>query len=108
MKRISLLFFIILLLAACAPATETAVLPTATIPPPIITEENSIPAKEMAVPSPTEPAVEPTATTAIAAEPTEVEVAAETGVMSGRTEDGAFFLGDPHAPITHIDYSDFL
>ena len=36
--------------------------------------------------------------------------AAETGstVVSGRLDEGAFFLGDPNAPITLIDYSDFL
>jgi hypothetical protein len=29
-------------------------------------------------------------------------------VTSGQTEEGAFFLGDPAAPLTIIDYSDFL
>jgi hypothetical protein len=32
----------------------------------------------------------------------------ETAVVSGRTEEGAFFYGNPNAPITLIDYSDFL
>jgi len=51
---------------------------------------------------------DPTATAAVEVEPTAEEVVAEPGVISGRTEEGAFFLGDPNAPITHIDYSDFL
>jgi len=29
-------------------------------------------------------------------------------VISGQTAEGAFFLGDPQAPVTVIDYSDFL
>jgi len=29
-------------------------------------------------------------------------------VISGQTDDGVFFLGDPNAPLTIIDYSDFL
>lgn len=81
------------------PATtpETAVLPTSTAPPPIITTDVPRVDPATAVPS-------PTATTSATTEPT----AAETGVLSGRTDEGAFFLGDPNAPITHIDYSDFL
>jgi hypothetical protein len=51
---------------------------------------------------------QPTATTAVEVDPNADEGGAETGVVSGRTEEGAFFLGDPNALITHIDYSDFL
>lgn len=38
------------------------------------------------------------------------EKAGETAVnvIAGRTPEGAFFLGDPNAPLTMIDYSDFL
>lgn len=104
MRRFLWLVPLWLLLSACMSTTETAVspspspatavLPTATFPPPIITNA-------------TTPAAA-TATTSATAEPTAVATAAETGVLSGRTDEGAFFLGDPHAPITHIDYSDFL
>ena len=111
MKRFYWLACILLLLKACAPtaetavpthptlAPETAVLPTNTAPPPII-EETAQEDLATAVP----PTIEPTAAPP---EPT-ATVVAEAGVVSGRTEEGAFFLGDPNAPITHIDYSDFL
>lgn len=113
MRRFLWLAQIFLLLTACTAATETAVspqpspetavLPTYTVPPPEIIIETPT-----AVPDPTQPAAEPTATVVAEAEPTAEETAAETGAISGRTEEGAFFLGDPDAPITHIDYSDFL
>lgn len=110
-----LLFWFVLLglmLTACTataempvspPATtpETAVLPTSTAPPPIITTDVPRVDPATAVPN-------PTATATTAAEPTAETAVAATGVISGRTDEGAFFLGDPNAPITHIDYSDFL
>ena len=117
-------FMMIILLSACqvqtepaadtaggegseaAPEAEAAVaLPTDTPQPtavpdtPRISEEPEMPAEPTAVP--TEPAEEPPA------EPVN-EVAAAPAVTSGRIEAGAFFLGDPDAPITMIDYSDFL
>jgi hypothetical protein len=118
MRRFLWLALILSVFTACTPTTETAVTPepspetavlsTVTIPPPAIAEVSSPTVEATAVPSPTPPAAEPTATTAVEVEPTAEEVTAETGVISGRTEEGAFFLGDPNAPITHIDYSDFL
>jgi hypothetical protein len=114
MKRFWWLALILLIFTACTatmetaappqPSPETAVLPTATVPPPVIAELPSPTPEATTVPDSTQP----TATTAIEAEPTAEEVAAETGATSGRTEEGAFFLGDANAPITHIDYSDFL
>jgi hypothetical protein len=111
MRRFLWLVLILLIFTACTPTTETAVspqlqsetpvLPTATIPPPVIVEETSTVPKATAVTT-------PTTTTAVEVEPTAEVVVAETGVISGRTAEGAFFLGDPNAPITHIDYSDFL
>lgn len=114
MRRFTWIALFLLILAACTPSTETAVspsptaqaqptaLPTNTIPPPVIAET----AQEVAtaVPELVEPTKDPTAAPP---EPTP-EAVADVGVISGRTEEGAFFLGDPNAPITHIDYSDFL
>ncbi|MBK8903804.1 MAG: hypothetical protein IPM53_21665 [Anaerolineaceae bacterium] len=104
-----------LLITACTPTAETAVspspssqttvLPTATFPPPVVASLETPAAAATAVPDPTQPAdANPTA------EPTPAEESAveEVRVISGRTDEGAFFLGDPNAPITHIDYSDFL
>ena len=36
------------------------------------------------------------------------EETAVVQVISGQTAEGAYFLGDPNAPVTVIDYSDFL
>jgi len=118
MKRFWWLALILLIFTACTatmetaappqPSPETAVLLTATVPPPVIVEETASVAQATAVPNPTQPTADSTPTIAVQAEPTAAEVAAETGVISGRTEEGAFFLGDANAPITHIDYSDFL
>ena len=117
MKRFLWLALIFILLTACTPTTETAVspqpspetavLPSATAPPPVVIEEIAATAADTAVPDPTQPAAAPTATAVSEPEPTP-EAAVEVGVISGRTEEGAFFLGDPNAPIIHIDYSDFL
>jgi protein-disulfide isomerase len=32
----------------------------------------------------------------------------DAGITYGRTDEGVFFLGSPDAPVTIIDYSDFL
>ncbi len=105
------------LLAACAPAAEeppaveaTAVsqtvptaAPTNTSLPPTTTPAAATVAEATAdtpstfTPVPTEsPLVLPTATPETAV------------VMFGRTSEGAYFHGDPDAPVTIIDYSDFL
>jgi hypothetical protein len=58
-----------------------------------------------------EDAVEATAVTepeSTAAEPTAPPTESDSMVVSGRLDEGAFFRGDPNAPVTLIDYSDFL
>lgn len=116
MKRIFLILTFLLLITACAPTTEppksetttvdTAVSQTETMPPPVITVDTPRVEPPTAVPESTQPASEPTIA-APTAEPV-VEAVPEGGVVSARTPEGAFYLGDPNAPITHIDYSDFL
>lgn len=109
------------LLAACRPATatQTAVslqptaltqLPTPTLhqPAPLPTAPEpptAVPTQAIrATPTtaPTETAVP--ATAAATAEPT----VGPPAVIYGRTAEGAFFQGYAGAPITLIDYSDFL
>ena len=86
---------------AAETASETAEEPEATSAPPE-TEPMALPENED-----TTEEEAPIAETAV--DP--VEAPAEentTGVISGRLDEGAFFLGDPNAPVTLIDYSDFL
>jgi hypothetical protein len=135
MKRRSVLIFLlpVLLLAACggqqraeptveiaAPremdasptATKTAApLPTETAEPepeaPTVVP-TSVPVEETVQAGETaDPAAEPDPTATI--EPTiEAELLPETLVVSGQTADGAYFYGNPDAPLTLFDYSDFL
>jgi hypothetical protein len=59
------------------------------------------------------PALEGTATARAAQQlatpqPTAVALSADLVYTSGRNDDGTYFLGEPDAPVTLIDYSDFL
>ena len=51
--------------------------------------------------------VEPTATAAAPAAPAS-DATPSPDVIYGRNDDGTFFHGAPDAPVTFIDYSDFL
>ncbi len=132
-KRLTFLILLVtVLLAACggqeaAPTVESTALPvgTASLPStataePLPTETTAPPTdvpteapvdalvEEISAESPsTEPASlpEPTATNE---PPEEVEEPAAAQVISGQTVEGAYFYGDPAAPLTLIDYSDFL
>ena len=68
------------------------------------TEPMALPEREEVVEAADKEMVEETAVPATEAPVAETEM----GVVSGRLEEGAFFLGDPNAPVTLIDYSDFL
>ncbi len=112
MKRFLWLALLFVPLIACAPTAETAVTPqpspetaalaTETMPPPVVTSATAVAVATQPVTESPTPSAETEPTTAVEAD------ADEGDVISGRTEEGAFFLGDPNAPITHIDYSDFL
>jgi hypothetical protein len=59
------------------------------------------------------PALEATATARAAQQPatpqpTAVVPPGDLVYTSGRNDDGTYFLGEPDAPVTLIDYSDFL
>ncbi|PID85487.1 MAG: hypothetical protein CSB13_07915 [Chloroflexi bacterium] len=106
MKRWILLLPIVLLaLAACAPNAEPQPEENAAVASPVPTEPPMVETATALPPTaqqPTDPLTDqPTAL------PTE-EPEMETAVIAGRTDEGAFFLGDPAAPVTIIDYSDFL
>ena len=118
MKRLILLLLLGLFLVACS-ATTPAADPTLVNnePAPELSGDvasveptaGSEPAVPTAVPTAgVEPTteVEPT----MATEPTEVPltVTSEPGGMNGRNEDGTFYRGAPDAPVTIIEYSDFL
>jgi hypothetical protein len=75
-----------------AVATATRAEPSATATIPLITMTPVAEATAQQEPTETSPA--PTATTAIA--------------VVGRTEEGAYFRGRADAPVTVLDYSDFL
>ena len=118
-KWILILPLVLLALVACAPTaepnneesdavavTEPPLAEVATQPPPTVSSPPT------AVPTDAPPA-DPTAipTDEPNTEPTDMpieEPAAETAVIAGRLDEGAFFLGAVDAPVTMIDYSDFL
>jgi hypothetical protein len=117
MKFISLCLLLVILLAGCAPAAEfsdadgsptvpAAVQPTETaFPTAVATATGAVADTPTVVASatPTKPKATP------AAPPTASPVPPATpAVIFGRTDEGAFFHGAPDAPVTLIDYSDFL
>ena len=135
-RRNFIVLTIILLLAACEAGTETAVerpaasvvatkaAPTAASQPlnptaaPTATAAALTPhlaaggAATTESPLSEETAVPPSPEASLEAEiqglAASTDAVAETAVVSGRTPDGAFFMGAPDAPVTIIEYSDFL
>lgn len=108
------LLILVLMLTACA------VQPPAAQPPTDEVEASALPQPDVRTPEPTRSAsaaVPEASTTPEAAVPTAAEPAAEIttedqplydGIPTGQTEQGFPFLGQPDAPVTVIDYSDFL
>jgi hypothetical protein len=91
------------------PSTAT---PTATTPPPTPTPiltptPTQVVVTEAAALTSPEPTLPPTGT--FTPEPTPTPSPEPDWLVSvGRTEEGLMFLGNPEAPVTIIDYSDFL
>jgi hypothetical protein len=123
MKRIVPYLFIVLWLVACsssgAPADSSVGLeataanpePTAVLPvvePTVIAEPVMPTAAATTAPAATVATSEAPAEAEPTAAPPVEETAVPEVVMSGRIEAGAFFLGAADAPVTMIDYSDFL
>ena len=116
-KRISIVVFLFIL-TACGGETAVSLTsspPTSTLPSSVLSEqiatetavstsaaviENEVVEEVETVAAVSATSVPPTAT----AEPEPIV----SLVQSGRTEEGGYFLGNPDAPITFIDYSDFL
>lgn len=103
-KILPMILLAALWLSACGGAAEPAA------PAPTATEAAAVQPTEPPAEEPTtEPASQPT--TEPATEPTEEIAAAETedwSTVEGKTDDGRTTLGNPNAPVTMIDYSDFL
>jgi hypothetical protein len=117
-RKTFFLVIVMVALAACTPAgpgdmtdstaVTTVVLSTETAPPTLGATTTGAVAQ-----SPT-PATTATSTqTKLTATPAELPTATPTpdpvsAVTFGRTDEGAYFHGAPDAPVTLIDYSDFL
>ena len=113
--RLLILFLLLLGAAGCAaPAEEVAQPQTgdgAPTAPSIAESPTTQPtATTAATASVAVATAEPVAPTAVptSSEPVAAATVPPTLVTSGRLPEGAFFLGSPDAPITMIDYSDFL
>jgi hypothetical protein len=117
MKRI-ILVSLLFLLAACT--AETAVEPVVessatAVPPTAAVAEVAIEATAVAT-NPPAPTSEPAQAVPTQLPPTELPptavpepvAAVEVVVEYGRTQEGAFYRGAANAPVTLIDFSDFL
>lgn len=93
--------------AAATPIIPAAVTPFASSPPPVITTTGATAENATAAPTPTAPAQNGRAETPPATDPA-VEPTADPVIAFGRTEEGAYYHGAVDAPVTLIDYSDFL
>lgn len=111
MRRIAFVV-LLFLLAACTAETavELTIEPTAVSVPPTAAIVTKVVVESTAVPTtlPT-PANEPTTLPPTKPAPTiAAEEETEVAVAYGRTPEGAYFKGAANAPVTLIDYSDFL
>lgn len=117
MKRLPLFLLAVgaLFLAACAGAAQELPTPPATTAvPQALPQPQATNTVSPTFPPPTEP---PATVTAVptqtplplaTAPPPPAPASVEPRVTSGQTAEGVFFRGDPDAPVTILDYSDFL
>lgn len=85
-------------------ATDVSTVAVTNVPPPTAT---MLPTAVVAVAAEITPTVELAATDVPVLPTDEPEMVADV-VTIGRTEEGVFFIGAEDAPVTVIDYSDFL
>ena len=113
MRSIVFVFLLFLLACTAETAVEPVIEPSATTVSPTATvmieavEPTAVPTQPPAPTNEPEPA-KPTALPPTAPPPTAVPEATTTAVGFGRTPEGAFYHGAADAPVTLIDYSDFL
>ena len=130
MKKTIFLLFTHLLASACTTGDEPPGTPasantvgavTVSETPALTTEPAATAVTPTDLPAPTELSpptavpVEPTVESPAATESTQAAqqtggpvASTSTEIVAGRTTDGAYFLGAPDAPVTFLDYSDFL
>jgi hypothetical protein len=114
MKRTLLLLGV--LLAACSPAATTEPGPGGGESPPVAAPTVALPTVAPMVERATATATDFPTASAATAEPATLSPEATpeppaptpAAATAGRTDEGAFFYGSPDAPVTLIDYSDFL
>lgn len=113
-KRPLLFVLVFIFFTACQPQSEQpAAEPTAaevegTLPTSTALAEATVMASATAVSVSTAPAEPGPAPTTIPTNPPEPTDAPTSILESGRTDEGAYYLGSPGAPIRMIDYSDFM
>ncbi len=114
MKHPILILIVLLMLAACTPESAEEPVATAVPPTPTVAQAVELPTAVPTSPPTAEPAL-PEATEQPLAElpptelpPTAVPETETLEIVYGRNQEGAFFHGNPDAPVTLIDFSDFL
>jgi hypothetical protein len=95
-----------------APVAALVVIPTstatATLPARAANTPTLRPVDAFVAPATDTPPPKPTFTKTPSPEPTATPTPADWLKNVGRTEDNLIYLGNPEAPVTLIDYSDFL
>ncbi|NOK63659.1 MAG: Protein-disulfide isomerase [Chloroflexi bacterium AL-W] len=116
-RTFSNLVLLAMLVAACAGPNTSAPVAEQTTEPTSISTEPAFTLEPTDMPDPTIVATDIPVATVVPTEvpdptaaptPTEILFALFDGMPQGRTNEGFAFLGNPDAPVTVTDYSDFL